>query len=75
MVVLVLGRGKPANHPWNVFSVVLNGCVGSRSGKPANHPWNVFSVVLYGSVGSKTQETCQPSLDCVSCGSLWLCWF
>jgi hypothetical protein len=38
MVVLVLESGKSANRPWNVFPVVLYGCVGSRTPKPANHP-------------------------------------
>ncbi len=33
MVVLVLESGKPANHPWNVFPVVLYGCVSSRTRK------------------------------------------
>jgi hypothetical protein len=50
MAVLVLERGKPANHPLNVFPVVLFGSVGSRTRKAANHPWNVCLVVLYGCV-------------------------
>jgi hypothetical protein len=44
-------------------------------GKPANHPWNVRPVIFYVCAGSRTAETCQPSRECVSCGSLCFCWF